>query len=148
MAIAIPCILLGKYAVVHLIVGKFDVLFNAADDNTMISIEADQIAEARVAAGQTVNWPEEKDSDDAPVAAHYPADIWAEALQRWNQLSPDERQAKKNAHEQEMGQLLGDVKANLRKVAFQNSFGVFDLLWFGLAALTAFRLGSGNVSGD
>ena len=32
--------------------------------------------------------------------------------------------------------------------AFADSFGLFDLLWFGLAAFTAFGLGSGTVGDD
>ena len=38
--------------------------------------------------------------------------------------------------------------AEFKQQMFVAEFGVFDLLWFGLAAFTAFGLGSNSVGGD
>ncbi len=44
-----------------------------------------------------------------------------------------------------MQQLMGAFTDDIRGDEFKESFSPFDLLWFGLAAFTPFRLGSGGV---
>lgn len=39
---------------------------------------------------------------------------------------------------------LGEFKQRM----FQQSFSPFDFLWFGLAALTAYRVGSGTANNE
>lgn len=144
--IAVPCILVAKFLVVHFLVGNEIAKVNLTEPSVMIEEIAQEIAEEREAAGKTIVWPPAKDADNVPASMRFPADIWAEAEQRWNQLPEDQRQARIEARNKVMAELVGAVHAAVRKDAFEKSFTPYDLLWFGLAAFTAFRLGSGAVS--
>ena len=47
----------------------------------------------------------------------------------------------KKAQAELIGMALGNMEG-AESTVFLSSFGVFDLLWFGLAAVTAFKLGA------
>ncbi len=149
VAAAALCIVVSKYLVVTLLVNKE--LADMADDfkptpEDMIAREADEVAEEFKAAGKKLRWPNGMNMLEATTQADYPTDVWAEATKRWNSVPADqqaERMAEVESGTREMTEFLaGAVKDN----AFKSSFNFYDLLWFALAAFTAFRVGAGGES--
>lgn len=119
----------------------------AVTEENLISYVADEVVDDRQAAGQPVVWSPDVDPNTAWVEADYPADVWAEAETRWAALSDDEKAAYRTIAEERVaytseviGQAFGD--------ALRASFSPFDLLWFGLAVVSAFKLGASSLGGD
>ncbi|MBN2021411.1 MAG: hypothetical protein JW809_01335 [Pirellulales bacterium] len=149
--LAIGSIVVAKFLVVHLLmadaVGQFD--FNpAADPNFMVAVVADEIVQQREAAGQKVAWPPERDADDVPLPAHYPADVWAEAQRQWRAMPEDQRQSRIDTFKADLAENLGAITSEARDQAFRESFSGFDILWFVLAAVTAFKVGAGIAGNE
>ena len=89
-----------------------------------------------------------KNLDSASAQEDYPADVWQQATAKWNSLQADDRAQQMQAASQERQQAISALYGAARSSAFIGSFSPFDLLWFGLAAATAYRLGAGNSSDD
>ena len=151
---AVAVIAFSKYMVVSLAVNAFlggvemqrDVPDFAADRGAAIAWTADEIIETRHPddLGAGLDWPPGMTYHDATRPEHYPPALLDEATEAWDGLSEEER-ARKIALWSEPVEI--DLNA-IKMQAFQAQFGLFDLLWFGLAAFTAFGLGSGTVGGD
>jgi len=140
--LAVVSVLAGKYALVHLFLSApASSLEEYLDDDTMISSFADEIVVDRESRGTPVSWPAGVKSEEAYERADYPPDIWIEAESRWNALPEEERANLKKAQAELIGMALGNME-EAQSAVFLSSFGVFDLLWFGLAAVTAFKLGA------
>jgi hypothetical protein len=150
--IAIGAVLLGKYAAASLLVanlgigtGGFNVEFTPED---MIVGLADEIVNEREAKGQKVVFPAGMTIEDASGQADYPPDIWQQAAAKWHAIPPAEQEKQLTAKREETRQMMASVPGALRQAAFEGSFGIFDALWFILAAATAYRLGHGNIASD
>jgi hypothetical protein len=144
--LAVVSVLAGKYALVHLfLAAPVSSLEGYLEDDTMISSFADEIVVERESRGQEVSWPQGVAPEEAYERADYPPDIWAEAESRWNALPEEERASLKKAQAELIGVALENMEG-AQSAMFLSSFGVFDLLWFGLAAVTAFRLGASASS--
>ena len=52
---------------------------------------ADEIVERREAKGGALDWPAGMDVDIAFEPEDYPSDVWAEASEQWNGMSPAQR---------------------------------------------------------
>jgi hypothetical protein len=140
--LAVVSVLAGKYALVQLFLSApATSLQDYLEDDVMISSIADQIVVEQESAGRAVSWPAGVTADEAYEKAHYPPEIWSQAESRWNALPAEERENLKTAQAELIGEVLENVEG-AQSTMFLASFGVFDLLWFGLAALTAFRLGA------
>lgn len=109
---------------------------------------ANEVAEKREAVGKPVAWPAGKDLESAELEADYPADIWAEAKQRLDAETPEQRQLALQQRQQMLQNGLGEARQAIIKQVFVQSFGMYDLLWFGLAGMAAWRTGSGLASDD
>lgn len=148
--LAIGSVLLGKFAAAHFLAASLAVSLTLppAVPDDMISGFADDLIKDRIAKGQPVNFPPGQTLESASDKADYPPDIWQAAAQQWSTLDPSEQQkrlATRNEELKNISQMLGGA---MRESAFTNSFGLFDILWFLLAAGTAYRLGSGTAGDD
>ena len=147
--VALLAVVLGKYAAVSLVVGKelgnIDVLVT---DDDMIGSIADDICREREKQGKRLAWPPGMSVENATKAEDYPPGVWAEAVKRWNALSPAEKVRQKEGRKQDLSRRLAADVGEVKKHVFWASFGPFDILWFGLAVVTAFRLGSGTFQPD
>lgn len=144
--LAVVSVLAGKYALVHLFpAAPAASLEDYLEDDTMISSIADEIVVEHESQGRAVSWPAGVNAEEAYEGADYAPAIWTEAESRWNALPEEERANLKKAHAELIGMALGNMEG-AESAVFLSSFGVFDLLWFGLAAATAFKLGA-SVSG-
>ncbi len=140
--LAVVSVLAGKYALVHLFMSApATSLQDYLEDDTMIALIADQIVVEAESQGRAVSWPAGVNPEEAYERADYPPEIWTEAESRWNALPEEERANLKRAQAELIGMAVGNMEG-AKSAVFLSSFGVFDLLWFGLAAMTAFKLGA------
>lgn len=149
VGVAIASILVAKYIVVTLLVSKdFAMVDLPSADKiepaVMIARKADKVVAEREKAGQKIEWPPESKSDELSLEESYPADVWAEGKKRWEGLSPQQQRAEREACREQLAELLRELHGYIRSESFKESFTGWDILWFGLAALTAFKLGAGS----
>ena len=141
--IAVLSVVLGKYLVVYFLMHNAMGAvpeFEMSDTNVIASF-AREIAEEE---SLTLN----EVADDAPVEAAYPGDVWQRASEKFRQTSPEEVQRIKDERQAAVKEVIGDFEEGMRDAAFKDSFGPFDILWFALAAITAFSVGSGHAGDD
>lgn len=134
--IAILSVVVGKLIAVSLFIGNL----SAADlgEELLISYVADEVVFEETSAGRSVSWPAGVDPEYAAAEEDYPADVWAEARRRWQGFNQEEQD-----------RFADQATASLNAALLQNvpaavlgSFAMMDLLWFGLAAWTAFKIGA------
>jgi hypothetical protein len=144
---AVGGVLLGKYVAVYFLVAQAMPADQfVLNDKGMVTQLAWTIAAEREAAGKPIVPGGNKKVEQVDDAAELSADIHDEAHKRWNALPADERQRQMVEQQAAMNVLLNGVADQARNAGFRESFGMFDLLWFGLAVATAFRIGSGTQS--
>lgn len=98
------------------------------------------IVEDRQSRGNEVEWPEGVKPDQASKQADYPPEIWAQAASEWEKM-PDAEQEDYRANLAELArQNIDAVFADISKESFLNSFSAMDLLFFGLAVVTAYKI--------
>lgn len=149
VVLAVLAVVGGKYAAVSLIVSKIgaEQAINVTDTDVKEWI-CREIVHERSTKGPPVKWPPGKTAETAMTLADFPADVQKEATKRWDGYPPAEQQQKIAEQKQQIEKLHKMVRGMVHGVAFQNSFGPMDILFFLLAAYTAFRLGSGAASED
>lgn len=94
--IAIISILGAKLGVSVIVVDDYLGGYTISDAFTLSdgpSLMATDVADEWESEGRQLDWPDAMDNDHAWEREEFPADVWAEAKRRWNDLSPDERQA-------------------------------------------------------
>jgi hypothetical protein len=158
VGIAVVAILGAKYAVTSLLVDKHmaEALAETAtitfseDDN--VGVLAQTMVEEQTAAGKKFPEPTEAALENDVRSDDFPPAIWAAAKKQWGALSKDEQAtraaATKASFEEATKQFAGMMRGKVFEEAFRESFGMYDLLWFGLAAFTAFKVGSGTAGSD
>ena len=104
---------------------------------------ADEVVAEFESDGRDVDWPPGMDVDSAWREAHYPADVWAEAQTRWDAMNEPDREAYKASVTRELEAGMAFEEQEALNWWFIQSFTVFDILWVGLAVVTAFKLGAG-----
>lgn len=114
-------------------------------DEEMVGVMANEVATEREAAGQTIDWPDPPDPETADSQAYYPPDIWAAGQQRWDALSPQQQQQQRDDLRRQLHDGLAGIRSAFVEEAFWSSFGFMDLLFGGLAVVTAFQLGSKDL---
>lgn len=140
-------IVAAKYMVVSLLVGnamaEMDVDSTLTPMDMIVGI-ADEVVAEWEAEGKPVNWKTGMTIDEATSQADYPPDVWAEASKRWDEVPAAEQQAKIEQATEARRQFAEMISGSIQDEAFEASFNGFDLLWFGLAAWTAFRIAGGG----
>lgn len=151
--IAIVALLAGKYMVVEITFGdgasEFLEQYRAeVTDETLIDAIAEQIIEEREAAGEPIDWPDIPPAMPEEMAAMmYPDDVLAEAKARWEGMLPSEQDDYREAHLQYVEDTVAYFDDEIKKEGFKESFGVLDIVFFGLALASAFKLGySGGLT--
>ena len=154
---AVLAVLGSKYLVVSLLVDNAfaspDVMsdFQISEQDMVVRL-ADDVAEEFESAGKKLRWPNEMTMEDASTEQDYPRDVWSEARKRYDAQSAEEKAENLKVAQEEMAQFAQlfqeTLGGSVKDEAFRESFAPFDLLWFGLAAFTAFRVGSGMAGDD
>ena len=138
---AICCILFAKYIVFTMVTKKINATLAShhinldGGDDAIIAKVANQIVAIKMQRGEKIAWPEAVTAEDAWQKQDYPPEIWKEAEQKWNRLDAAKRDSQRELMQRVAKKLHPD---------FQNSFGIFDILWFFLATVTAFKIGIGT----
>lgn len=143
--IAVAAIAGGKFATVHFLIEReaASALDDAIVDNDAIVSIADEVVAEFEEKGQAVNWPAGQDVLIADEPGDYPPDIWAEATKRYQAIPAVDREQQKKSIAQAREAAIGIMKSELRSQVFAESFSAMDILFFLLAIVTAFKLGSG-----
>ena len=149
-AMAIGALVLAKYILYLLVLINFSSELEAdfakhgiASDESMIAMTADELIEEIEDRGGRVRWPLGKSAETAERPSDYPPDIWRQAKEKWFAVDAEVRDKKKA----ELRKQLVGILQSLRP-EFASFFSPWDLLWFGLATFTAFRVGDGSYGED
>jgi predicted Zn finger-like uncharacterized protein len=147
IAISIFMILGSKFTVAYLMTAKF--VNMAANTNAKVDEDnvkfflAMQLADEEPVKGAKGGAKEaENDFSDATSFKELPKQLREKTENRWKKMSAEEKKQFKD-------QMFGVQQVPtifIAFLAFFASFRVLDLLWFGLASFTAFRVGSGASS--
>jgi len=158
--IALVAIAGGKFLAVELMIAsELDeaALVDEVDrefdnDEYVISYMADAEVQRRLDAGDELTWPETADLENPAVQDDYPADVWAVAQAQWDGMSPEDRetyrQEQRAIARQNAELFYAQLHSDISRDGFIASFGLFDVIFFGLGAFTAYRLGAGGMGGD
>jgi len=143
--IAVVSICAGKYAAIEMLMaaemdGGAGPVITAED---MIVGFADEVVQEREEAGAPVQWPAGMSYEEADEEADYPSDIWAEGKERWDSLGAEEQEDRIAQQEAQWNEFMEMFESELKQAAFKESFGVLDIVFFLLAVVTAFKVGSG-----
>lgn len=151
VGIAIVSVLAGKYLAVEMSVRDFSGQFaqmSQVTENDMLVEISDEIVGEWQQQGKPAVFPAGMTIDEADEPHEYPVGVWDEAKSRWAALGAGE-QKKRMDEQAAMNQALtGALEGVLKQQGFLASFSPFDILWFFLAAGTAFRIGSGGGGDD
>ena len=150
-AIAIAClaIVVGKLASTQLAVDKRieqDVValhqsqFSLDDDEVVVSYIADELIYEAQGEGVDVRWPAGVDPEMAASASDYPSEYWAQADAIWSEMSSSERTEYREHLVASRSAWVDSLRAEAKRSEFLASFEPIDLLFFGLAIVTAFKL--------
>lgn len=152
VVIAVLAIVAGKYAGIQSIMPSDDeitAMFMAdfEREEYLISYVADEVVAEYVSQGRNVDWPSGTIPAQAAYEEDYPADVWAEAESRWVARSERERADFRSAREAEtvasLEESMPEIRAAIAGGGLAGSFTPMDLIFFGLAMVTAFGVGSG-----
>jgi hypothetical protein len=135
----------GKFAIVYLDVRQQASQAMAPVEAEEAKVElASEVARQYQSQGKPLAWPAGVDPQNASQPQNFPADLWQDVEKRWEAMGEPAQRAL-------LAQMTADRRAHVDKIknqvtidAFKSSFSGFDLLWFGLAVLTAFRMASGT----
>lgn len=152
-ALAVGSIVLAKYILFCMLVGNVDTagIQEAVDsirfdEEAMVASAADEIAGEMIDGGQSIEWPAGMNYEDASRQADYPAEIWQQAQERWNAL-PEVKKQEQKRQRLELASALSEM-AKASNIGFTDFFSPWDALWFGLAAITAYKLGVGTYGAE
>lgn len=154
LAIAITAVAIvgGKYAGIVALMPSDDeiedmVLSNFEREEYLVSYVADDVAAEWTSNGRELAWPAASDPSQASAEADYPPDVWAEAEARWGARSEEDRLAYREAREAEtlenLRTSMPEIRTALAGGGLLGSFTPMDVIFFGLAMVTAFGVGSG-----
>lgn len=145
--IAVLSIALGKFAAVHLVVDDAIAELTSGPDGVTdefaIRYVADDVVVAFHEEGRKVAWPGGAEPSNPASQAEYPADVWREATQAWNELTPQERADFKAELASGMQANAAMIREGAVQAGFKESFGALDVLFVLLAIGSAYKLGSG-----
>lgn len=78
----------------------------------------------------------------------YPLSVIAEVEKRWKEMNEDQRKEMIRQEKERINAVVKDFKDNTRKNFVQNNLRIVDYIFFALAAITAYRIGSGSLTKD
>ena len=97
---------------------------------------ADDVVADYQRRGRAVDWPPGMDIESAWHESHYPADVWNEAVNRWDAMPRQEQEAYKASVTSEIVEGMDFDELVVLAWWFIQSFTLFDILWVGLAVVT------------
>ncbi|MBN2314363.1 MAG: hypothetical protein JXM79_10565 [Sedimentisphaerales bacterium] len=86
--------------------------------------------------------------EEARQQSDYPQAIWSEAASKWEGTSTQEHEQYRDQLEEHVRTSIQAFFSNISSYGFLHSFGVMDLLFFGLAVATAFKIATKDSTTD
>lgn len=112
------------------------------DDDLAVMLAAEELERIEAAGkSHTLKWPEGKDRESAETIDDYPAVVANVARKNLKSKTPAERDAMRAAAIATIGALVA-AESEIRWSVFWDMFTIFDVLWFVLAAVTAWKIGA------
>ncbi len=148
--IAVLSVAAGKYIAVGMAVDQAirEVASGdpAIDEEIAISCVADQVVAEYAEEGRSVRWPGGREPQNPIAQADYPSDVWAEAVDRWGQSTPQERAEIQNFLRDNFQANVAASRAQIQQAGFRESFGALDILFLALAVATAYKIAGGATT--
>jgi len=135
----VPAFLWGRWLLVFLVTSARSPV-GSMTEQALLRQLAVTICQTQLDAGVRLVFPEGITLDSASKPEDFPPEVWSEALEIWATWPPPQRQAFADAL---MRPALERVQRQLPQIvwaSFLRSLGPQDLLWGGLAMISAFRL--------
>lgn len=115
------------------------------DSECVQQLLADEIVEEFEQKGQTIRVAEHvRNGETASGPDRYPAEVWAETTRRWEALSAPERKEYERQYTSVMDIGQSIVMPFIVIAGAIASISLWDLLWFALAGVSAWKIGSGS----
>jgi hypothetical protein len=152
VVITIIALVAGKYITVEVVLAKEmdEVSRNLdeqlQDDEFIISYLAGDIVAEYEQSGQSVDLPEFIDPESVPPEELYPSDIWNEAQEKWSSMTAEEQEEYRALVEEQINDRIRLIVNEAKKEGFIGSFGLFDVIFFLLAVVTAYKVGAKDDS--
>ena len=146
--VALVAVLCGKLAVVemHYLNDADLTLASEFTDEVLMSYVADQVAEQWEDDGIDIDWPElPEDQWFRWRQEDYPADLWATAVQWWDETPADHQAKVRQGYRREHEQNLDQFDAFYAEIQNEGMFSGFDFIWMILAVASAFGIGRGGA---
>jgi hypothetical protein len=162
VTITIVSLLGGKYASMELSVQSMRSDLSAVraqtldpdaevTDDALQSHLSRKIAEKREASGENILWPEPTNNEQ-DASASFPEDIWREAGEQLRGKTEDEKEKLRieiNNNVREWAENFEQLLAEgARENWLSSSFSMYDIVFFGLAVATAWRIASRDEEGE
>ncbi len=150
--ITVLSLVAAKYTTVQLILSDDSEIVSALvagleDDELVISYIADDVVVEFMSEDKPVNWPVGVDPSQAATQVEYPSDVWAVAQSRWDAMSVDEREGFRSELADmvsaNFAEAMDDIRSEMAQVGFIGSFTLMDIIFFGLAIITAYKVATG-----
>lgn len=146
----------GKYASVHLVLNRelgtsetvLQEWASTLDDELLASYIADEVVLEYENTGRTLDWPAGANMELPSEPSDYPHDVWAEAVRRLNIMTPEEHEEFRASVVEQNRQAIEAVWASAANDGFTESFSLFDIVFFLLAIITAFKVGTGGEAAN
>jgi hypothetical protein len=154
VVVTILALVAAKYTTVQLILADgFEIedalLSGLQDDELVVSYMADEVVIEFMTDDKPVNWPAGVDPSQAATQVEYPADVWAIAQSRWDAMPLSEREDYRGELQQmvtaNLALTLDEMRGEMAQVGFVGSFGLMDIIFFGLAVVTAFKMAAAKA---
>lgn len=103
----------------------------------VITFIADEVAGEWEAGGRQINWPDGAEPYSGDWSGDYPTDVWDESRSRWGAMSSAERV---DLRQMILPPASAGLMAAIELVPY--TFTYWDMLWFGLALFSAYKIGA------
>ena len=149
VVITVMALMAAKYTTVQLVLSDGSEITEALvsglqDDELVVSYIADDVVVEFMSDDKPVDWPIGVDPSQASTEVEYPAEIWAVAQSRWDGMALPEREEYRISLEEmvtaNLALALDELRGEMAQVGFIGSFGLMDIIFFGLAIATAYKM--------
>ena len=141
-------ILSGKYAAVHLaidnIINKTVAEIQFDDNSIMMDLAEKAVVDAE-AAGETLEFRNGTNTDDAARLEDYPETILKQVIEEFASMTEQEKQKSKDSLEKSFHTNIAEAKTMLIQEGFMASFSPFGILFFILGIFTAGKVALSDV---
>lgn len=143
-AIALMAVLGGKFAAVSLYIDRMIAAEEqvAIDDEVAQDYLRSQIYDEMLTQQSDFTWPDGVDADDAMEQGMFPLEVTTAAARRWGAMDEATRTQFKSDLQATSDADRRHAQGVLTGLAFVFSFGLFDLLFVGLAVSSAYKFGA------